>query len=1373
MTLLQTLLEANNLGKYLQILLDNDIDSVELLQSLTAEDLKELGVSLGDRKRFEAALKASTGPSLTPEDQTLLQNLPYVIAYPLRQALLEEHPWSRINLLKDAFQNYLKYLGLIAASEFFHSNLVNRSMVDLFQQNLAEPSFGSWNHFLRESLKYLAAAGHDLICDGLPAYYEKVESGKGRKLLKEEMEIIDAMGEVQLKTMEATRIGMLINFRNRYLGHGLTLDAPTSKELWDKYFPVFRGLLEEMEFSARCPLYKREGEQVGCLQGTEVAMSSRTVPDGFTFWMENASGRVLPILPFFITPGDVALTQEDRARVLIYEAYTGKTMKFFRPEGGPPRETSGAMLDKLRLLLRSKSSEIPLAPEACNKEYLAARIKTENEAMMATLEAERKVIRGVYCHREEMEINMRSWIGARASVMLVAAQAGSGKTNLLAEMMRQYSERNLQVLLLRAARMEKPTLWEELARVLNLDASKSLKDYPVAGTQSEPLMILIDGLNESAAGAKLWDELKALARTVEPGSIKWVVSYRVNTADELTVLSWEAADDELLYGKTDQAERAERVEGIASKAHWLTPLNMVEMETAWNAYTTADRKRFKPQFSFSDLALAHRYLYDELSNPLVLRLFLELYNGKPLPGKSKGDVRIWETWFRGLAAGEQEFLKALAKETWKVGTNELEWDALLRHETLGAIVGSDNISAPYLKLRNLGWITRYHRGLNQYLNFTVEASLFFILGMVLEEEVWEVNRIKELVLNKERFRISAVTEMLNSRAVRGDLTLVTEMIDAGEELLDQCVMPMYFFLRRNGPKALTDLLLANPTDLDWQAFGLLEKKLDDYAQEELRKDLLKETLECNPMDSKESLLMALSAIRVCDKEEADGYLQRIDEGKVLQFDDADLLGSYGDILKQHGDYNKALEFFERCLGMRLKSLGPDHPDVATSYNNIGLVWDNKGEYDKALEFYERCLGIRLKNFGPDHPSFATSYNNIGAVWNNKGEYNKALEFYDHCLGIELKGLGPDHPSVARSYNNIGLVWYNKGEYDKALEFHERCLGILLKSLGPDHPYVAISNDNIGLVWNNKGEYDKALEFYQRSLDIRLRILGPDHPYVATSYNNIGLAWDNKGEYDKALEFYQHSLDIRLRILGLDHPDVATSYNNIGAVLNNKGEYGKALEFYERCLGIRLKSLGPDHPSVATSYNNIGMTWDNKGEYDKALEFYERCLGIRLKSLGPEHPYVATTYNNIGLTWDNKGEYDKALEFYERCLAVNLKNLGPEHPDVSDSYWSIGLMFRNMRNFQKAIENFTNGFRIQRKGGYPFNMAGCYEELNQLENAFEQYLLSAEVRYNDPDTGPLDDATKESVANTKRLAKILGKENELPEWMKDDAYDEAS
>ena len=73
----------------------------------------------------------------------------------------------------------------------------------------------------------------------------------------------------------------------------------------------------------------------------------------------------------------------------------------------------------------------------------------------------------------------------------------------------------------------------------------------------------------------------------------------------------------------------------------------------------------------------------------------------------------------------------------------------------------------------------------------------------------------------------------------------------------------------------------------------------------------------------------------------------------------------------------------RCTSARLaireKALGPDHPDVAKSLNNLAVLYDNEGRYAEAEPLYKRALAIREKALGPDHPDVAISLNNLSLV----------------------------------------------------------------------------------------------------------------------------------------------------------------------------------------------------------------------------------------------------------------------------------------------------------------------------------------------------------------------------------------------------------
>jgi tetratricopeptide (TPR) repeat protein len=465
------------------------------------------------------------------------------------------------------------------------------------------------------------------------------------------------------------------------------------------------------------------------------------------------------------------------------------------------------------------------------------------------------------------------------------------------------------------------------------------------------------------------------------------------------------------------------------------------------------------------------------------------------------------------------------------------------------------------------------------------------------------------------------------------------------------------------------------------------------------------------------------------------------------------------IKNNQGDYEKAIEYYEKALEIEQKTLPPNHPDLATSYNNIGLVYMNMGEYSKALFFYEQALEIYQKSLPSNHPSLATSYNNISAVYDDMREYSKALSFYEKALEIRQKSLPPNHPDLAQSYNNIGVVYQKMREYSKALSSHEKALEIFGKSLPPNHPSLATSYNNIGLVYDNMGEYSTALSFYEKTLEIYQKSLPPNHPSLATSYNNIGLVYGNMGEYSKALSFYEEALEIRQKILPPNDPSLATSYNNIGEVYDNMGEYSKALSFYEKALEIYQKTLPPDDPSLATSYNNIAGVYYHMGEYWKALSFYEKAHEIKQKTLPPNHPSLATSYNNIGGVYDNMGEYSKALSFYEKALGIRQKTLPPNHPDFAESYNCIGVLYYNMEEYSKALSSHEKALEIRQKllpPNHP-SLAASYNNIGLVYDNMGEYSKALSyleraldiVQCSLPPNHPHTQITRESIEIVKK------------------------
>lgn len=174
------------------------------------------------------------------------------------------------------------------------------------------------------------------------------------------------------------------------------------------------------------------------------------------------------------------------------------------------------------------------------------------------------------------------------------------------------------------------------------------------------------------------------------------------------------------------------------------------------------------------------------------------------------------------------------------------------------------------------------------------------------------------------------------------------------------------------------------------------------------------------------------------------------EAAALQPQNPRYLNGLGYFLDKMALHDEAIATLEKALPLLGGSA--EHVELkGTINNNLGSAWEAKGQYDKAIDYYQKALDIDLNVFGAEYPNTAIDYNNLGLAWDSKGQYDKAIEYYQKALDINLKAFGAEHPKVATGYNNLGSAYYQKGDYKTALEYFEAALPIRRKFLGDDHP----------------------------------------------------------------------------------------------------------------------------------------------------------------------------------------------------------------------------------------------------------------------------------------------------------------------------------
>lgn len=1061
---------------------------------------------------------SSSGGARTEEEKAIVEGYPYVMALPYSRMLQEPDGRNRLELLAYTLQNALKYMGLLVVGEYHASDLRLPKLNDLFRQNLYQPSFGNWNAFLREGISALEAEGHTWRFPEIGEAYRKVETAKKAKKYPTETTYTDDQGLQAFRKVDGTAIGTLINFRNKYLGHGVPLNREQCAELYAQYKPILDDFLQGLVFAPDLTLVRAERTHLFRLTGTapeEVDGRQPTASEREKVWVEHSDGRRMELMPFFILPGQVAGVGAESG-VLVYEQFTGGKRLVFHGPDSSHGESVGEVLERLKSMIRLKEEEPPIPAEGMTEAVFSQRLAQWNESVMSGLHRERKVIPNLYQPRAEAEQELKGWTGAQAPLLVIAAEAGSGKTNLLAEMARQYGELGLSALLIRAARMESPDLEEVLRGVLNVStdvdvAALQVLDRPV----DAPLMILVDGGNEHAEPAVLMDRLlDFLSRT--PRGVKVVLSWRADTPAALPVLDERQA--RLVY----PAAQREGDHILAKSALRLGALDRQEIEGAWDRYLAHPSKAYRPQFDFQKLVEVDRPLTEQFANPLLLRMFMELFHQRGLKHKPKGMADIWALWWRDQRTREREagFLEAFATLLMEAGESKVPLDALFDHAALGPEVRNIQVDSAYQQLLRRGVLSQSFAGEELEVGFTMEAAWFFVLGEIAGREEWTAEKVAERLAESPRWR-APLQSMVRARVGRGGLDLLCDCIDH-EGVPDEFsaeALAQAFMLRN--PEEVIEALLADATASDWEVIRMALNWLSGsqkLVQMTAVSEALLRHLEGAPVGPR--LFEAMySRLSLEGRQQLVGMLEAQLEGLVKAVD----WQCAADVFSNAGEYSKAEACQRQAADSFRTEMGEESKEYIESLHELAAILSKVGRYEEALVMSQKVLENRRLVLGSEGIGIAHFVYRVGWILILMDRRKEALPYFEESLKLEQKFLGEQHQDTAYTYAAIASAHRGLGNLEEAMEYAQRGHAIEERILPPGASSLGPNHYNMGRICLDMERFDEALDQFKKAEAIFHANLGELHRNTLRNNTYMGQAMIGCGLLDEARLLLERTL----------------------------------------------------------------------------------------------------------------------------------------------------------------------------------------------------------------------------------------------------------
>ena len=107
------------------------------------------------------------------------------------------------------------------------------------------------------------------------------------------------------------------------------------------------------------------------------------------------------------------------------------------------------------------------------------------------------------------------------------------------------------------------------------------------------------------------------------------------------------------------------------------------------------------------------------------------------------------------------------------------------------------------------------------------------------------------------------------------------------------------------------------------------------------------------------------------------------------------------------DFESAGELLRGAARIQEAELGPVHPDLANTFNNLAVVAERAGRLDEAEAFYRRAVAIAAASLPAEHPMIAASRDNLEAFCRARGLPVEAPDAAAVSLGDALTEPEPD------------------------------------------------------------------------------------------------------------------------------------------------------------------------------------------------------------------------------------------------------------------------------------------------------------------------------------------------------------------------------
>ncbi|MBC8754058.1 CHAT domain-containing protein [Kordia sp. YSTF-M3] len=239
--------------------------------------------------------------------------------------------------------------------------------------------------------------------------------------------------------------------------------------------------------------------------------------------------------------------------------------------------------------------------------------------------------------------------------------------------------------------------------------------------------------------------------------------------------------------------------------------------------------------------------------------------------------------------------------------------------------------------------------------------------------------------------------------------------------------------------------------------------------------------------------------------------------------------------------DSALYYYNASYKIK-QAIDADNYQLAIAKYNIGIVYEDLGDYDKAIEFYNKAAKYDLSDRGEEIGFLSDIYVALTNTYFSKNDLEKAEEYAEKALQIAIRRYGENSPNTSFAYIAYSNIFELKGDYKKSIEYVKKALEIRRNTYGANHRWTAESLLSISENQVELKRFTEAEKNYNEVITIAKSInnklvqayaeIGLGTIYIETNQHDLAIA-ALKAAKGKFITTYGNYHETHLRVLVLE------------------------------------------------------------------------------------------------------------------------------------------------------------------------------------------------------------------------------------------------